>query len=1214
MGSFSSNYDLLIAKIDEFIRKYYLNKIIRGSIYLAATLFASYILVTIAEYYGNFNPFIRTLLFYSFIGLNLSILTRWIILPFLAYLRLGKTIDHEQASEIIGNHFGDVKDKLLNTLQLKKLADSASQQRILIEASINQRIADLRPVPFASAIAIGENRKYLKYMVIPLTIIVLIGFVAPSIFSEGTERLLNHNKRFIKKAPFEFVILNKKLVATQGDDYEIQVKLTGNEIPQEIYIEDGANSFKLNKESIIRFNYTFKNIQENKKIRLLGGEFASDVYTIEVKRRPTLLNFDVFLQYPAYLGKQNETISNSGDLTVPIGTHINWKFHAKNTDDIIMGIGNRRINIKPSEADLFNYSYRAMENMSYFLRPVNNEVINRDSVGYQLHIIPDLSPAIDVTERVDSLNTKSLNFVGQANDDHGLTRVDFHYKVLNADKSGKDIVKAVSGFDKDALQSTFYLIWNQDEANAKPGQQIEYYFEVFDNDGVNGSKSTRTPLKTLNLPSTNEIENRITESEKATRQKMEQAIGKASQLEQNAKRINEDLISKKGNLSYDERKQIEDLLKQQKSLEELIRDLQKENEQNISDHEQLKDQSQKVMEQQKQLQELLKNVFDEKIREMLKNLEKLLDQNNNKPQTQQQLTRMQFDNKNLAREMQRIKELYEKLNFKMEVNESIEKLKEIAEDQKKLSEETSKQDPKKDDAAKQDAKKDAAKQDAKKDDAAKQDAKKDDAAKQDAKKDDTAKQDTKKDDAAKQDAKKDAAKQDPKKDDAAKQGNKDATKQDNKEKEAKLAELKQDQDKLKSDFEKLLEELKELAKKNEALKDKTDFETPEKESKEAKQQQEQSSKNLDKKNMKEASENQENASEKMQEMAGKMEQEQEESEEQQNQVNVQALREILKNLLTSSFDEENLMKTIKSISPNDPNYVSLAQKQRDIKDNLAMIQDSLYSLSKKVPQIQSVVNKEIEAINQHVDMALDYLPQRRTAEASSNQQYAMTSINNLALMLSDALNNMQMSMQKSKKSGQGKKPSMSQLSKMQQKLNENMQKAREQMQKEGQQQGQKPGQQGQQKQGQGQNNQMSEDFARMAREQQMIRQQMQQLNREENKDGKNSLGDLDKLAKEMEQTETDLLNKKIQMETLLRQQEIMTKLLDAEKAERERETDPKRESKEGKDQTANYKIVLEEFQKIKQRQTELLKTLPPALNSFYKIKIEDYFKLLNPGN
>lgn len=1259
MGSLSGNYSLLIAKIDEFIRKYYLNKIIRGSIYLAASFFASYILVTIAEYYGNFDPLIRTLLFYSFIGLNVTILSRWIILPFMAYLRLGKTINHEQASTIIGNHFADVKDKLLNTLQLKKLAESNSAQAALIEASINQKIADLRPIPFTSAVVIGENRKYLKYAIAPLTVIVLIAFAAPSIFSEGTERLLNHNKRFVKKAPFEFVILNKSLVATQGDDYEIRVKLTGNEIPQEIYLEDGPNSFKLDKESIIRFNYTFKNIQESKKIRLLGGEFASNVYTIDVKRKPTLLNFDVFLQYPAYLGRPNETISNSGDLTVPVGTRINWKFHAKNTNDILMGIGSHTVNIKPSQADLFNYSYRAMENMNYFLRPVNDEVISRDSVGYQLHVIPDLSPAIEVNERRDSVNSQLLYFTGQANDDHGLTRLLFHYSVRTGDQPGKDITQAVN-LDKNALQSTiFNYIWNMDDANLKPGQQVEYYFEVFDNDGVFGAKSTKTPVKTLNLPSTTELENRIAESTKSIQKEIQEASQKASQLELNIKRTSEDLVSKKGNLTYDDRKRIEDLIKESKSLQDMSKDIQRENDQNNADRQQLKEQSPEMLEQQRQINELLKNLFDPKLQELLRNIERLLDQNNNKSEIQQQLKRMQPSVKNVAREAERMKELLAKLELKREVNDLIDKLRETAEDQKKLSEETAKLDDKKnakkpEDAGKlenaikeaaeklEEAKKETAKIDpkeaAKLQEAIKQAAAKVEAAKQEAEKQDKATpklQETLKDAAEKvENARKEADKLDQKEAskpeadikeaaDKLQTAMQEASKQDGsqnekltaKEKEENLAAIKEEQEKLKSEFEKLQEELEALQKKNEQLKDKTNLETPEKEQQEVKDQQQQSSRNLSKKDMQKAAENQENASEKMQEMADKMEQQQEESEQKENQVNADALREILKNLLTSSFDQENLMKAVKTTSQSDPGYVSMAQKQKDIKDNLVMVQDSLYSLSKKVPQISSVVNKEIESINQNIDMAIENMAARRNAEAASNQQYSMTSINNLALMLSDALNNMQMSMQKSKKSGQNKKPDLSQLSKMQQQLAENMQKAREQMQQQGQQQGRQQGQQQgqQQQQGQGQGN-MAEEFARMARLQGMIRQRLQEINREENKDGKNSLGDLDQLMRDMEKNETDLLNKRIQQESLLRQKDIITKLLDAEKAERERETDPKRESKEGKDQTPNYKIVLEEYQKLKQRETELLKTLPPALNDFYKIKIGDYFKLLNPGN
>ncbi|MND51791.1 hypothetical protein D3C80_427890 [compost metagenome] len=151
------------------------------------------------------------------------------------------------------------------------------------------------------------------------------------------------------------------------------------------------------------------------------------------------------------------------------------------------------------------------------------------------------------------------------------------------------------------------------------------------------------------------------------------------------------------------------------------------------------------------------------------------------------------------------------------------------------------------------------------------------------------------------------------------------------------------------------------------------------------------------------------------------------------------------------------------------------------------------------------------------------------------------------------------------------------------------------------------------KPGQTPRGQQSEQIAKMARQQQAIRNALQDINREQNKDGKGKLGDLDKLGKDMEQTETQLYNKQLTQEMLKRQQEIKTRLLEAEKAERERDQDEKREAKEGKDQTADFKAVFEQYQKAKQKELELLKTLPPGVSSFYKTKINTYFNLLNTG-
>jgi hypothetical protein len=143
----------------------------------------------------------------------------------------------------------------------------------LIEASINQKIETLKPVSFPSAVNIRENSKYLKWVIPPAAIICIIAFAAPSVLTESTKRLIRHNEYFAPVAPFQFVLLNKNLSAVQGEDYKLDLKLTGDKLPGDIYVETANNTFKLDKENISRFHYLFTNLQQNTNVQAIGQWF-----------------------------------------------------------------------------------------------------------------------------------------------------------------------------------------------------------------------------------------------------------------------------------------------------------------------------------------------------------------------------------------------------------------------------------------------------------------------------------------------------------------------------------------------------------------------------------------------------------------------------------------------------------------------------------------------------------------------------------------------------------------------------------------------------------------------------------------------------------------------------------------------------------------------------------------------------------------------------
>src|ERR1700761_140872 len=617
----SENYNILIAKINTFIKNYYLNNLLRGLIFLGAGLFSAYVIITLSEYFGNFNSFFRGVLFYGFILLNLALLGWLVIPPFLAWLKLGNTLTHDQAAEIIGKHFNDVNDKLLNTLQLKKLAAGDERHRELIEASIDQKIENLKPVRFPSAINIKENSRYLKWILTPIAVIIIIALAAPSILTESTKRIVRHNEYFAPVAPFQFVVLNHNLSAVQGDDLKLELKLQGNLLPTDVYVETANNTFKLEKDNTSRFHYQFSNLQQNTTFKLVGNGFESAPYTIKVNLRPSLLHFDAELHYPAYLHKKNETLSNAGDLTIPAGTTVNWQFHTQNATGLSFSMNDQSHNLNLAGNDLFVHTEKIIKSTVYKLNPQNAMVKQSDSASYHINIIADEPPSINVNERPDSVSLKAFYFNGKIQDDHGFSSLTFHYRIgLPGDKgSDKELVKPVKA-DLNQTLADFFYFWNLKDMGIKPGDKVTYFFEVADNDEVSGPKRARTPERTLDMPDENALRDELNAGTTGVKQKMQSAIKLADQIEHDAQKLNQ-LLLNKSSLSFDEQKQVQELLQKRQELDDMIKQIQDENKKNLYNRQENEQLSQQLKEEQKQIENLLNNVLDPKTQELLKKLQ-----------------------------------------------------------------------------------------------------------------------------------------------------------------------------------------------------------------------------------------------------------------------------------------------------------------------------------------------------------------------------------------------------------------------------------------------------------------------------------------------------------------------------------------------------------------------------------------------------------------
>ncbi|WP_031527778.1 DUF4175 family protein [Dyadobacter crusticola] len=1103
----------LLLRIQEYRQKYYQNQLLKGIIFSLGLLLTVFLFFNTIEYFGRFSSLVRGMLFFGFLAVLVFSVFQWVIQPLIHLSGLRKPISDEDAALQIGQYFPEIGDKLVNTLQLRSLSGSQSD---LIEASIRQKSNQLLIVRFSDAIRFNENRKRIKYAIYPLAAIAVILLFNPAFFSSSSERIIHFQKNYTY-APFSFVLQNKDLKAFRNEDFTLKLKLEGEALPEAVYLVQNGSRFKLTSEGNRSFAYTFKNLQRDVTFSFDAAGFASDEYRIDVNERPSLLSFDVNLHYPAYLNKPSEGLNNVGNLSVPEGTTIEWDFNTSSTNSLAIKFENDSAlyQAKESSGEHFQIRKSVRRSAQYQVSLKNEETTNADKIGYFINVIPDKHPILTLENFQDTTLYNYLVLGGSISDDYGFSQLKMFYIV---NRSGQKETSQPKGipipFNKTVNTQSFFFQWYVDSLKLAPGDKIEYYAQVWDNDGINGAKSARSRSIQFTVPSKDQLEAEIKKSEQETENQIQSAMKKAQNLQKDIENLDNRLKSNK-ELDFKEQKQIEEVLRKREELMKELQALQEKHQNSNEKSRQFNQQSPELQAKIEQLQKLMNDLMDENTDKLYKDLKKLLEQKQSERMSSL-MEKLKNKENNLEKELERTMKLFKQMQLEQKMENLVDKLNDLAEKENMLAEKTE-------------------------------------------------------------------------------QNDKNKNEQD---KAGKNEDLKKEQEKIQEDFKKAQDNAKDIEKMSEELEKPVD--TQQDAQKEAAQEMEESKEQLAKQQNKKAASAQKKAAESMKKMSKSMEESMEAAEMEQMQENMDDLRDILENLITLSFDQEALMKDFKGVSLQDPRFVKLGQQQLKLKDDAKIVEDSLYSLAGRAEQIQAFITRELNDMKSYMDESVKSIKDRQINSATSKQQSAMTSMNNLALMLSDVFNQMQQQMAMAMPgSGKGKKgkqkgdsPGMGE---MQEKLNGQIK------------------QLGEGKEGQGSS---SEKLARMAAEQAAIRKMIQDLmeSQKGSEVGKQMSKELQEIADKMDETETDLVNKRITPELIKRNQEITTRLLESEKAMKEQDEDEQRKAQSAKQQPRQPPAAFEKYIREKEKQTELLRTIPPTFSPFYKREVDTYFRKYQAKN
>ncbi len=314
----------------------------------------------------------------------------------------------------------------------------------------------------------------------------------------------------------------------------------------------------------------------------------------------------------------------------------------------------------------------------------------------------------------------------------------------------------------------------------------------------------------------------------------------------------------------------------------------------------------------------------------------------------------------------------------------------------------------------------------------------------------------------------------------------------------------------------------------------------------------------------------------------------------QMQINGAALQRIVSDILLLSHDQEAVRHRVEAATAVSPLLRDFAQQQSVMRDGLRMVADSLQSLARQVPQMTREVQARTGTAIMAMEHAISAMVARNSMQAAQDQQTAMTNLNELALLLSDLLDQLMNAANNNSAGGMTMSDMIQQMQEMasqQQALNEQIQEMLGQM------------------QGQRLTPDMQARMQQLASQQQALKEQLEALS-ENGSLARQLAGDLDKIAAQMEETIQELGSLAAGRELRERQQQILTRLLDASRALQERGKERRREGQTGQAIDRAGPDALDGSTPEEVLRQALLDALESGYAPDYQALIRRYFQLL----
>jgi len=691
----SEFYQKIIDKLESYLRRDFIYKTLNGFIdSFTLSLILLFAFVSL-EFLFDFSSIVRTIFFFVWLIPTASLFVFNVIIPLAKTFNIIPSRDYFETAKLTGNFFPELKDDLINSLQLA--SDNSLNQLYslsLIDEAFKRVYHKVENYDFESLIDFKPLKKKITNLALTILPFILIIFLNSGLLSAAS-RFFNFNTEFIPPQAFYFEVHPGNIQIPKGSETEIKVRIIGQQ-PAEVFLmlkEDDEAEYRkiqLLKDSIGNYNYKIQTVAKSFNYFAFADEVKSSFFRIEVTDFPLIKTLTLKISPPSYSKIPATEQFDNGNITALKGTQVELKITSSKElkDSFIEFSDSVKIPLKLNNNSASG-KFQIKKDVNYVIKI--QDVLsnwNQQPINYTIKTLADEYPTIE-------LNTPNTDFdLGEDNrvpinlkiqDDYGFSKLALHFKRYSlADKSAQENFNSIEiVIDKNLKEQFVNYIWNLTALSPSVNEIFSFYLEIFDNDIISGPKSSKTKIISFRIPTLEELLAKVNNRQEDVQQELEETFKEAQELKKELEQISRELKQDRKELKWEEKQRIEKALDKFESVQEKMQNIAEKMRDVQNELQQNKLLSKETLEKYMQLQELMSEMTNDEMKKALEKLRQNLEQMN-RNLTQQQMQEFQFDEERLRKSIERTMNLLKRIQVEQKIDELMKRTEKLNEDLENL--------------------------------------------------------------------------------------------------------------------------------------------------------------------------------------------------------------------------------------------------------------------------------------------------------------------------------------------------------------------------------------------------------------------------------------------------------------------------------------------------------------------------------------------------